>query len=214
VLTEIDGNTLTVGGTLIVTNIGGPLVLGDTFTLFSSSGGYGGGFANLSLPTLSDGLGWQDNTAVDGTIQVIKGSIPPSLVDDLPGITNYAFVGGADSYAITAAGDPTLHYQWLLNGTTPVGSNSPTLTLTSLTVADTGYYSVIVTNDYGSVVSQSNYLSVVPASGYDALVVASGPVAYWPLNETSGTTAFDYWGGDGFCALVLTAQRLARTPIR
>ena len=195
VLTEIDGNTLTVGGTLIVTNIGGPLVLGDTFTLFSSSGGYGGGFANLSLPTLSDGLGWQDNTAVDGTIQVIKGSIPPSLVDDLPGITNYAFVGGADSYAITAAGDPTLHYQWLLNGTTPVGSNSPTLTLTSLTVADTGYYSVIVTNDYGSVVSQSNYLSVVPASGYDALVVASGPVAYWPLNETSGTTACDYWGG-------------------
>jgi hypothetical protein len=195
VLTELDGNTINMGGNLIVSNTGGSLVLGDKFTLFSSSGGFGGGFANLSLPTLSDGLGWQDNTAVDGTIQVIKGSIPPSIVNDLPGITNYAFVGGANSYAITAAGDPTLQYHWLLNGITPVGSNSPTLALTSLTVANSGYYSVTVTNDYGSVSSQSNYLSVVTPSGYDTLVLASGPLAYWPLNETTGTTAFDYWGG-------------------
>jgi Concanavalin A-like lectin/glucanases superfamily len=180
---------------LIVSNIGGPLVLGDTFTLFSDSAGFGGAFANLSLPTLTNGLGWLDNTGVDGTIQVIKGSVPPSLVDDLPGITNYAFVGGANAYTITAAGDPTLQYQWFLNGTTPVGSNSPTLTLTSLTVADSGYYSVTVTNDYGLISSQSNYLSVLTPSGYNALVLASGPLAYWPLNETSGTVAFDYWGG-------------------
>jgi hypothetical protein len=36
---------------------------------------------------------------------------------------------------------------------------------------------------------------VVPTSGYDALVAAAGPLAFWPLNETSGTTAFDYWSG-------------------
>jgi hypothetical protein len=195
VLTEDDGNPIVFGGNLTVTNIGGALVLGDTFTLFSASGAYGGSFDNMTLPTLSDGLGWQNNLTVDGTIQVITGSVPPSIVNDLSGTTNYAYVGGGATYTITAAGDPTLRYHWMHNGTTPVGSDSPTLTLTSVTVADAGYYSVIVTNDYGSAGSQSNYLTVVPTSGYDALIAAAGPLAFWPLNEVSGTTAFDLWSG-------------------
>jgi hypothetical protein len=33
------------------------------------------------------------------------------------------------------------------------------------------------------------------ASGYQGLVLATGPVSYWPLNETSGTTAFDLASG-------------------
>jgi hypothetical protein len=33
------------------------------------------------------------------------------------------------------------------------------------------------------------------ASGYQKRVLASGPVSYWPLNETSGTTAFDIASG-------------------
>jgi hypothetical protein len=195
VLTELDGNAINIGGNLIVSNIGGPLVLGDSFRLFSSTGGYGGGFANLTLPTLSNGLGWQDNTANDGTIDVVKGSVPPSIVDDLSGTTNYSYVGGSTTFAITAAGDPTLQYQWFRNGTIPVGSNSPTLALTSLTSADQGSYTVVVTNDYGSIGSQTNFLAVVPTSGYAGLVIASEPVSFWPLDETSGTNAFDYWSG-------------------
>jgi hypothetical protein len=193
VLTEDDGNPMTLGGNLTVTNVGGTLVLGDTFTLFSSSGGFAGGFANVTLPTETNGLGWLNNLAIDGTIQVIKGSVPPSIVTDLLGITNYAYVGGSSTYTITAAGDPTLRYQWMKNRTTPVGSDSPTLTLAPLTLADGGYYSVTVSNDYGSAQSQSNYLVVEPASSYIAAVAPDGPLSLWPLSETAPATAYDYW---------------------
>jgi hypothetical protein len=196
VLAEDDGNMMNFGGNLTVTSVGAPLVLGDTFTLFSAGGGFGGGFANITLPTLTDGLGWSTNNLdADGSIEVVKGSVPPSIVDDLSGTTNYAYVGGSTSFGITAAGDATLRYYWVHNGTTPVGSDSPTLSFSNLTTAADGYYYVIVSNDYGSIGSQSNYLTVVPTSGYDALVLAAGPLAFWPLNETSGTTAFDYWSG-------------------
>jgi hypothetical protein len=198
VLTESDGGVMTLGGHLTVTNVGGILALGDTFALLNSSGGFSGKFASLALPPLADGLGWSNNFAVSGatigTIQVVTGG-GPNIDTDLSGITNYVYVGGNSTYAIVADGDPTLEYQWYQNGTIPVGSNSPTLNLTSVTLADAGYYSVIITNAYGVAHSASNYLDVVPTSGYDALIAASGPVSFWPLNEASGTTAIDYWSG-------------------
>jgi hypothetical protein len=194
VLTEDDGDQMMLSGNLTVTNVGAALVLGDTFTLFSSSGGFGGGFAIVMLPTLANGLGWSNNLAVNGTITVVPGG-GPGFITDLSGITNYLYVGGNSTFSITPDGDLPLTYQWLQNGTTPVGTNGPTLTLSSVTVADKGYYSVTVTNAYGVAHSKSNYLEVVPTSGYDALIAASGPVSFWPLNEVSGTTAFDYWSG-------------------
>ena len=193
-LTELDGNPMCLSGNLVVSNTGSALALGDTFTLFSSSGGYSNEFASVILPALADGLGWSNNLAVNGTIQVVAGG-GPGFITDLSDTTNYAYVGGNATYSISASGDPTLSYQWFQNGTIPVGSNSPTLTLTGLTVAEGGYYSVTVTNAYGSAYSKTNHLVVTPTSGYSALVAAAGPVSFWPLNETSGTTAFDYWSG-------------------
>ena len=65
------------GGSLIVTNLGAPLVLGDTFTLFNSSGGYAGSFTNLVLPPLTGTNVWiTTNLAVNGTVSVgVPGSV-------------------------------------------------------------------------------------------------------------------------------------------
>lgn len=194
VLTVTDGGPVNYDGSLTVVNVGGTLVLGDTFTLFSSVAGYTGVFTNLDLPTLSNGLGWQNNLAVDGTIKVVVGSVPPSIVTDLSGATNTVYVGGSATFTITAAGDPTLRYQWKKNGTTPVGSDSPTLTLIGVTLGDSADYSVTVTNNYGSISSLTNRLTVLTPSGYAALVNVDGPLAYWPLNDQTGTTADDVWG--------------------
>jgi autotransporter-associated beta strand protein len=183
------GQPATFGGTLVVNNLGGALALGDTFTLFPTPAA--SGFDTLILPTVANGLAWQDNSAVDGTIKVITGSVPPSIVTDLSGSTDAAYVGGAFIYAITASGDPTLRYQWRLNGTTVVGSDSPTLTLTSLTLGSSGNYSCTVTNNYGVAQSQTNYLQVVKPNPYGAAVIATAPTAFWPLDEADGTTAFD-----------------------
>jgi len=62
---------LVYGGSLVVSAIGGAeLTVGDSFPLFSASG-YGGGFTNVSLPTLNPGLMWDNKLLIDGSIAVI-----------------------------------------------------------------------------------------------------------------------------------------------
>lgn len=179
----------TVGGTLAVTNLGGPLTLGDSFLLFPTA--VGGTWTNYALPVLANGLAWLDNTAVDGTIQVIPGSIPPSIVNDLGSVTNFVYPGGATTFSITASGDVTLKYQWSHNGAPVAGATNASLTLTSLTPAASGIYVCTVSNNFGIANSQNGYLTVLTPSGYDGIVAASGPMDYWPLNETAGLVAID-----------------------
>jgi hypothetical protein len=189
------GTPLTYGGTLTVASIGAAPTIGQTFTLFNSAAGYGGAFTNFVLAPF-DRLSWDTfQLAVNGSITVIAGSVPPGIVTDLAGTTNYAYVGGSCSFVIAASGDPLLHYHWEQNGTTPVGTDSPTLNLTSLTPAAAGSYAVTVTNPYGSAQSQTNYLQVVTPSPYVAAVVQDVPQNVWPLNESVPATAYDYWRG-------------------
>jgi hypothetical protein len=80
-------DTLTLGGSLVVTNIGAPLQGGDSFQLFSSPNAFGGTFgANVTLPVLGCGLTW-DTSALEtsGVISVAGGSAAPTL-----GYTNVA----------------------------------------------------------------------------------------------------------------------------
>ena len=63
---------LTLGGTLIVTNIGATaLVAGDSFKLFNASS-YSGTFSRVILPPLPAGLGWNTNALnTGGTLSVV-----------------------------------------------------------------------------------------------------------------------------------------------
>jgi autotransporter-associated beta strand protein len=62
---------LNFGGTLNVSNIAGVLALGNTFNLFDFAS-KSGTFSTVNLPTLSSGLGWdQDNLYTTGVISVI-----------------------------------------------------------------------------------------------------------------------------------------------
>jgi autotransporter-associated beta strand protein len=197
VLTTTDlGNPLTCGGNLVVTNVGVAPALDDTFTLFRSGATYlSGAFTSVTLPALGDGLGWQDNLLVDGSIKVITGSIPPTITTDLAPTTQYAYAGANVTFTVAATGDPVLHYLWKKNGTTPVGTDSPTLTLPAVTTLSTGDYSVTVTNRYGSAPSQATHLQVVTPGLSAAASIQDGPLAFWPLAESAVPTAFDYWGG-------------------
>jgi hypothetical protein len=119
---------------------------------------------------------------------------PPTIVKDLP-VAAYAYAGESSSFTIVAGGAPTLHYQWQ-KGASPVGSDSPTLTLTGLTTGSSGDYSVTVTNTHGSTNSAICHLTVVASPDlYTDQVLADAPGAYWPLNETVAATAYDYSAG-------------------
>jgi autotransporter-associated beta strand protein len=66
-------NTLTYGGTLVVSNLSGTLVAGNVFPLFSAAG-YTGTFAGISPATPGSGLAWDTSTlAVDGKLRVVVG---------------------------------------------------------------------------------------------------------------------------------------------
>jgi autotransporter-associated beta strand protein len=62
--------TLTYGGDLVVTNVGGPLAGGETFQLFGAKE-YSGAFDEVSLPPLAQGLYWDTSRlGVDGSMTV------------------------------------------------------------------------------------------------------------------------------------------------
>ncbi len=105
------------GATLTVNNNGPTNVLGDYFKLFSKAAV---GFTNVTLPTLDAGLAWQDNLAVDGSIQVVVPSgappvgFPPGevtlLSDGNISLTVTGAVGTA--WSLHATNDAALPQPW------------------------------------------------------------------------------------------------------
>ena len=70
--------TLTNGGSLVVTNLGGgPLASGDTFALFSAPG-YAGAFSLTNLPPLATNLFW-DTSRLAGSGTISVAARPPRL---------------------------------------------------------------------------------------------------------------------------------------
>jgi fibronectin-binding autotransporter adhesin len=75
----ISQSSITNGGSLIVTNIGGTLQGGDTFTLFSAAS-YVGTFSSVTLPTLSGSQSWDTSQLYsNGKISVVGSAAPPSF---------------------------------------------------------------------------------------------------------------------------------------
>jgi autotransporter-associated beta strand protein len=92
---------LSLGGTVVVRNVGATPVLGDSFQLFSVLGGITNAGCFPVLPALGTGVHWDySQLAVNGTITVASG--PPTLFD----VRNYEAKGDgvADDYpAINSA---------------------------------------------------------------------------------------------------------------
>ncbi|MBI5767107.1 MAG: immunoglobulin domain-containing protein, partial [Verrucomicrobia bacterium] len=113
-----------------------------------------------------------------------------------------AYVGASVTFTALATGSP--NYQWRKGGSPIAGTNSPTLTLAAVQLADAGSYDVVASTPYASTTSTSASLSVldaapsistqpvattVAASGAFTLSVAttgSLPMSYqWKLNGTT-----------------------------
>ncbi len=70
------GATVTFGGTLVVTNMGGALTNGDSFQLFSAAN-YSGTFGGYVLPAIATNLVWNTNSLVaSGVITVASRTVP------------------------------------------------------------------------------------------------------------------------------------------
>ena len=125
---------------------------------------------------------------------------PSSSLDP---VSKTVYTNGSVTFQAKAAGTIPMTYQWyrdnvpLQDDGRITGANTRLLTVSKVTAADIGNYSLTFTNAFGGAQSGSATLSLTapPTSGYKAAVMsANPPVGYWELDETSGTTAFDYAG--------------------
>jgi autotransporter-associated beta strand protein len=183
------GGALTYGGVLnIVAN--GTFTLGQTFTLFSGAGAtQPGNFARLQ----STGNNNKPIFAfTNGVLSVVPA--PPSL-------TNFYFPGFGYAFPDATGTNFTI----VVPGSAAVTALAPTYAMfvgtlgspaSGTTLDFTTPQTYTATAPGGA--TQAYKLTVVKAAvqtGYQEIVLATGPISYWPLNETSGTTAFDIASG-------------------
>jgi hypothetical protein len=118
----------------------------------------------------------------------------PVITQDPLSVTKYS--GATATLAVVATGGSHLQYQWLRNGTIVTDATNSALVLSNLQA--TAAYAAVAVNSAGSTTSAVATVTVlVPTPGsYAELIVSTAPLAYWRFNETSGTTAFDYFGGN------------------
>jgi hypothetical protein len=121
---------------------------------------------------------------------------PPIIVAQSPSPIQ-VFVGTAPTLQVTAQGPAPLIYQWTSNSIVINGATAPAYSPSTAAVG-TSVYTCIVTNTLGAVTNSPISFAVItdPTAPFPAKVLADGPVAYYRLDETGGTTAYDYAGGN------------------
>src|SRR5262249_11357261 len=118
----------------------------------------------------------------------------PAITEDPQSRTLYP--GGIARFQVGATGGQ-LHFEWRKGGVNVSGANQSFYILGSVVTADSGFYSVLVTNPLGSITSSVAVLTVAtPAPGsFEAAIVADGPESWWRLDEAPGSTnMFDSFG--------------------
>lgn len=133
------------------------------------------------------------------------GQFAPAITQQPQSLSLYAGETAAFSVQATGYFDS---YQWmsgahgsgvftnLPNGGNVSGATTATLQITNISMTNMADYVLVITNPLGSATSSVVTLNLqsLPTDVYGADVLADSPLAYWRLNEASGTTAYDYVG--------------------
>jgi hypothetical protein len=142
--------------------------------------------------------------AVSGTFEGITSqsaliTVAPSapVITQQPPDSETLMAGATLRIDLAAIGTPPFSYFWYFNnGATPISITTvPTLMVPNVQLANAGSYSCVVSNQIGTTPSSALTLTVVTPTVYQQAIRALNPIAYWPLNESGGTTAFDLIGG-------------------
>jgi peptidoglycan/xylan/chitin deacetylase (PgdA/CDA1 family) len=115
--------------------------------------------------------------------------------------------GGSNAtFAVGASGNGTLSYQWRLGTNNLAGKTNSTLTLNSVSVADAGEYTVVVsdnTSSFSAITSAVATLTVANADIYTAAGVTN-----WVCPDGVYSVQVECWGGGGAGG---SAQRIPNT---
>lgn len=119
----------------------------------------------------------------------------PTVLQQTPAQLNI-FAGSSPTLHVTAAGASPIQYQWTLNDSPITGATNTSFTVTNIQGDET--YGCLMTNILGTGSLTPVAVTVLsdPTNPFPSRVLADGPVAYFRLDEASGTTAYDYVGGN------------------
>ena len=146
----------------------------------------------------------QDNGAVGSvSVQAYRTALATAgPVITQPPVASDADPGNGAEFLVTVSGTEPLRYQWLRNGneltdqTRVAGSRTNRLTLTAVTLAEAGSYSVVVRNAFGDVVSSPVVLSVGGLTGTHHSADYRDPK--WKLDGTEINGVLALWRAGSF----------------
>ena len=173
------------GGTTVTAtlNVGGTPII-QPFTIGQTLGSYMAVFTNTTA-TGDMVLGFTGPntflTAVS-SLGVFTPTAKP-VITQQPSSFSLIMPGATLNLSVTAVGIPPLTYQWQTNGVALSAQTSATLSISNTTPANSGNYTVVVSNSNGSVISSVAQVTVV---GTPPVTIISDP-----LNGTgllNGTT--------------------------
>jgi pectate lyase len=127
----------------------------------------GGNSATLALPNVQPGDAGSYRVIVSNSVGTATSAVatltvlmPPAITADPTNLTVAAGAGAV--FHVTAQGSAPLQYQWFYDTDTLLDDETnATLTLSSVSTADAGAYSVTVSNAVGSVTSSNALLTVL-----------------------------------------------------
>ena len=144
-----------------------------------------------------------NNTIASNGVQIAEVQLLGAFPAIKPGIaqqpaSNGVLLAGQTLHASVAASGPgPLSYQWYFDTTHQIANaTNAILTLPNVQTTNDGSYNCVISNPYGSTNSAALSLTVITPTVYEAAVLADGALAYYPLSEASGTTAFEYVEGN------------------
>jgi hypothetical protein len=115
------------------------------------------------------------------TLVLLAVTYPPMITNEPTSVS--AIVSNNATFSVGVSGDAPLSYQWYFNVTNVVGLNTNVLVLNSVTAADAGSYSVIITNASGSATSTPALLTVayppvITNEPVDLVVIVSNTASF------------------------------------
>ncbi|HAV63536.1 MAG TPA: hypothetical protein DCY13_14365, partial [Verrucomicrobiales bacterium] len=134
---------------------------------------------------------WNDISVVlpsgipeQGLMELPTNPLAGSLAISVHPVNRVENIGGTAAFSVTAAGSGILSYQWHRNGTPVSGQTGSSLTISNVTSADAGQYSVRVSNAAGSLMSHYALLTVV-TTGAELTLPSQTPWSrFWVADDT------------------------------
>lgn len=211
-ITFAPASTTVVAGSGVILNATSSSGLPVTYTLVSGAASLNGTIltgasgAVVLRATQAGNAAIAAAPPVEVTFTFVSGSLSPFITS--PPVDQTVTAGTSVTFRGSAIGSPAPTYQWQKNGTPLTGATSPTLTLSTTTLADAGRYTLTATNASGTstasatlTVRAAPVITVAPASqavfAGDRVTFAvevtgfPAPTYQWRRNGTvvSGATA-------------------------